>query len=203
MLKKKVLMKYQIVLEKYSEPLKGKDYIENCWFCFHFTEIGTNLACCLIFFPLINDFFYFKFQPAYVSSSEESDSEMPALKELMAEIGVKQEEPESEQESEEESEGSDNENIEENGEENSSENEQALEDGQKFINDTDGNDSESDENNDEISDFSDEENQSLKASEQSLAGTISSALCFKSHVLYSLTSLMFALMVLETIGMNT
>ncbi|GFO30182.1 digestive organ expansion factor-like protein, partial [Plakobranchus ocellatus] len=37
------------------------------------------------------------------SSSEESDSEMPAIKELMAEIGMKQEQPESEQESEDES----------------------------------------------------------------------------------------------------
>ncbi|GFS21628.1 U3 small nucleolar RNA-associated protein 25 [Elysia marginata] len=108
-----------------------------------------------------------KYESESGSSSEESESEMPAIKELMAEIGMKQEDPESEQDSEEESE-EDNEDVEgedddgDNDEEkNSSEEEQVLQDGQDLTDDS--NDSDDDEDDDDHNGRSNlMENKSLK-----------------------------------------
>ncbi|RUS87100.1 hypothetical protein EGW08_005176 [Elysia chlorotica] len=118
-------------------------------------------------------------ETGYASSSEESGSEMPAIKQLMAEIGMKQEEPESEQESEEESEDEDEDGKEGEGvsdEENSSDDEQVLENGQELLNDTDNSESESDEDNydDELGsgNSTHEEEKDLKDSELSLQDEI-------------------------------
>lgn len=87
------------------------------------------------------------------NSSEESGSEMPAIKELMAEIGVQLQEPESEQDSETESrEGEDNTEGEEDEEEYSLEDKPELENNQDFTNDSEDNSSGSDNNSDDDDD---------------------------------------------------